>query len=185
MAAPSPSPLSVDTRPPFSSISSEEHGAPQAERAAPKFEGKVPRDGVSPNSAGPLSDLSVGGVVIMAVLDSGDAASLACSKWLRRRGALLRRFGIPIARPYCACANFKFRGSRTENARFAADVPSGIATLFTAAGMLALLSKGALGSRGSNSVSTAIVFVWAGGRTGTIECQCCGPLAFECGPFRW
>ena len=92
----------------------------------------------------------------MAALGAGATANSACRKWRHHHNAALGRFRVPVARPYLACARFKFRNSRIDGARFGADVPVGIAgrrgpptPLQVDASSPALLARGASDSLGN------------------------------------
>ena len=99
-AATSVSPAPMNSRPPYSSIPSEEPASPHAEQVEPNVRKVVLRSGFFSISVEPFPDLSVSDAESAAALNTGVTANLARFKWLRRRAAVLARFGIPIPRPY-------------------------------------------------------------------------------------
>lgn len=117
----------MNSRPPYSSIPSEEPASPHAEQVEPNVREAVLRSGFFSISAETFPDLSVSDAESAAALNTGVTANLARFKWLRRRAAVLARFGIPIPRPYPTCAICKFENGRMGDVRFAADAPVRIA----------------------------------------------------------
>ena len=136
-------------------------GEPAASQVEPRLGGGVPREGSFPFSVGPFPGLYAHGVESAAILNTGAAANLACFRRLRRRNAVLAKFGAPIERTKPTPARLKF-----ENARFAADVPLGTAgrrgtvtTFLLEADIPALIRKGALESFGKgNRISLVVVY---------------------------
>ena len=88
-------------------------------------------------------------------VDTGAAATSACFKGLHHETAILETFGVPTAKPYPACARFKFGNGRVHQGRFVAKVPVELAgghgkftTFSMDAAIPALLRKGAPESLG-------------------------------------
>ena len=97
--------------------------------------------------------LSALGMESLAVLGTVAAAISACFGWLNPPAAMLERVGVPIAKPYPACARFKFGDGRMGDVRFTSETPAGIAggrgkftSLLLGADIPATPRKGALES---------------------------------------
>ena len=75
----------------------------------------------------PTGGFSVAAADSVEAPDTGATADLACFKWLYPRYSDLRKFGVPRSQPYSARAGFECGNGAMSVARYAANIPVGIA----------------------------------------------------------